>query len=354
MADPSFIPGAPSETRPNPGPEKLGSRVRRFLRAHPILCLFLLTPGIPEYLSGSSSLALLVENPVVFAIFLGFNAGMYLPGALLIREAMVRWKKGWASVLLLGAAYGILEEGVGLSTFFYSKAGPVGTLGYYGHWLGVNWVWLFGILIVHMLMSISIPILLLGLSFPELRGQRLLSDRATRAAVIILGADISVLNIIVGVGYHFWAGPWLLSGSAVAMAGLAYLAYRAPPGLLRAWSLLPRHPPWVFGVVGFAFYPAIVLEEGVSTTRFPPWVAVALTMAIAVVWLWWVLRNVGHKQNERCLIALSAGAIAILPVFGIVSQFRVPIIVGAVVAAIWFFLYLWQKYPPAPPPSMGE
>ncbi len=61
----------------------------------------------------------------MFLFQLAGNLGLYVPGALIVREAMVRWNKGWGSVLLLGAAYGILEEGVALSTLFNPKAHPV-------------------------------------------------------------------------------------------------------------------------------------------------------------------------------------------------------------------------------------
>jgi len=71
----------------------------------------LLSPGIPEYISGSSPTSAIVLNPPMFGFQLVANLGLYGPGVLLVREAMVRWNKGWATVLLLGAAYGILEEG---------------------------------------------------------------------------------------------------------------------------------------------------------------------------------------------------------------------------------------------------
>ena len=99
------------------------------------------------------------------------NLGLYGSGVLLIYEAKVRWEKGWATVLLLGAAYGILEEGVALSTLYDPKANPVGDLGVYGHWAGVNWIWSAGIVPFHALWSISLPILLLGLALPETVGR---------------------------------------------------------------------------------------------------------------------------------------------------------------------------------------
>jgi hypothetical protein len=83
----------------------------------------MLSPGIPEYLTGSSAVNVIVLNPIWFVCGLIANLGLYGPGVLLIREAKVRWYKGWATVLLLGAAYGILEEGIALSTLFNPNAG---------------------------------------------------------------------------------------------------------------------------------------------------------------------------------------------------------------------------------------
>src|SRR2546430_2662031 len=142
------------------------SKLVRFLKSHPILFLLLLTPGIPEYLSASSQVTLLVFNPILFFLFLGANIGLYGSGVILIREAMIRWKKGWASVFLLGVAYGIVEEGLALWTLFNPIAQPVGVLGVYGHWLGVNWVWTVGLLIFHSVYMIGLPIFLFGLVFP--------------------------------------------------------------------------------------------------------------------------------------------------------------------------------------------
>src|SRR5438128_4188297 len=110
-----------------------------YLRRHPVLCLLLLSPGIAEYLSGSSPVAALVINPRQFVFQIVANVGLYGPGALLVREATVRWRKGWATVLLLGAAYSLLAEGVALSTLFNPPAGPVGALGDLGPWLRRRW-----------------------------------------------------------------------------------------------------------------------------------------------------------------------------------------------------------------------
>src|SRR3989442_13578217 len=146
----------PPSISPSPQSMSMLSKLVRFLKSHPILFLLLLTPGIPEYLSASSQITLLVVNPVLFFLFLGANIGLYGSGVILIREAMIRWKKGWASVFLLGVGYGIVEEGLALWTLFNPLAQPVGNLGFYGHWVGVNWVWTIGLRVFPSVYSIGL------------------------------------------------------------------------------------------------------------------------------------------------------------------------------------------------------
>jgi len=71
----------------------------------PVLILFLLAPTIGELLSGSAP-PVEFFNPFGFVILVS----LYGSGALIVRELKIRWKKGIGSILLLGAAYSILEE----------------------------------------------------------------------------------------------------------------------------------------------------------------------------------------------------------------------------------------------------
>ena len=77
------------------------------------LILIFLSPIIAELLSGSTPF-LTFLNPRVFLIYLGF----YGCGCLLIRETVSHRNLGYASVLLLGAAFGVLEEGIILRSWF--------------------------------------------------------------------------------------------------------------------------------------------------------------------------------------------------------------------------------------------
>jgi hypothetical protein len=319
--------------------------ILNFLRAHPVVCLALLTPGIPEYLSSSSPLNYIILNPVFFPLQLALNVGLYVPGVLLIREAMVRWHKGLGSVLLLGAAYGILEEGIALSTLFYSNAQPVGNLGYYGHWIGVNWVWVAGILPVHMIYSITIPIVLLGLALPHTRGKSFLTGSRLPTTVTILGIDVIALFVFVYAVEHFWMGTPVFLGSFVAIGVLVYLAHRSPPSFAGPKTTAPTSGPGVLFVLGVVFYPAVLLTEGLGEyVGLPAAIDFFLVIAVQSLFMVFVLRRIGSQNNERQAIALALGLILPIATIGLLVEIRLPVILLADAAFFLFFRKLLRRY----------
>jgi len=317
-----------------------------FFRRHPILLFLCFTPGIPEYLSGSSSVAYLLQAPVVFLIFLGLNLGLYGPGVLLVREAFVRWKPGWAGMLLLGAAYGILEEGTALSTLFNPKASVVSNLGWYGHYAGVNWVWSVGVLGVHIVLSVGLPIVLLGLALPETRGRPLLTGREVPVTLVIYVVDIFLLILIA----NYWRqAPGLLLAGAV-LAILLYAAARAlPHGTLDPPSAGPRLSPKWFFPLGLAYFPALLLVPAIGGALhlWPP-VTVALDLLVSGALFLFVRREVGRSGNEAALTMLALGAIVPIMLFGLAAQIFLPIVLVLDVLAGLFFYTLWRRYAPGP------
>jgi len=77
-----------------------------------ILFLMFMSAAIAELVSGSSP-PVEFFNPFSFTLLVLF----YGCGAVLVRETAVRWNKGYAGILLLGVAFGILEEGMSVKSW---------------------------------------------------------------------------------------------------------------------------------------------------------------------------------------------------------------------------------------------
>jgi len=324
-----------------------GGRLAAFLKSHPVVCLLLLTPGIPEYLSSSSAINAIILNPPLFLFQILANLGLYGTGALLIHDAKVRWRKGWATVLLLGASYGILEEGVALSTLFDPKAGPVGSLGYYGHWLGVNWVWSAGIVPFHALWSISLPILLLGLALPETAERNLLSKRGTTGAVAILAIDVILLMIIVNHASGYWMGGPILLLSLLSIGGLIWAARRVSAGALASRDGKQGHSDRKLVVLGISFFPVVLLSQGLGNgSGLPAVVDFVWVIFAQALYLRYLTRR-SWLNRERGMVALALGLIIPIAVFGVLAELALPMTLLADVALVLFFRRLRAKYTPS-------
>src|SRR6266540_23584 len=147
----------------------------------PVLTLFILSPWVAEVLFGATPLSRLGALLVV--------APLYGGGAILIRELARRHGPGWGPIFLLGAAYGIIEEGLAIQSIFNPDLFNAGLLG--GRALGVNWVWSLWTIGYHIVWSIGIPILLAELLFPTRRAEPWLG----RVGMITVGT-LYVLGVL--------------------------------------------------------------------------------------------------------------------------------------------------------------
>jgi hypothetical protein len=324
------------------------SKLVRFLKSHPILFLLLLTPGIPEYLSASSQITLLVLNPLLFFLLLGANIGLYGSGVILIREAMIRWKKGWASVFLMGVAYGIVEEGLALWTLFNPLAQPVGNLGFYGHWLGVNWVWTVGLLIFHSVYSIGLPIFLFGLAFPELKRKSLVSMRGIGISIVGLTIDSILLFILESMiygPYNPGAGLMIFSGIVITIFVVA--ARKLPGDFLKIKLSEPQWGPRKFAVVGALLFPATLLTGGIAAgANIPPEVPMVVDIIFALFILTRAFNSMGSTNNQEQKVGFSIGLLFPIVVFGIIASLGIGNLL-IFVADLFFVLFsrrLWRKW----------
>lgn len=301
----------------------------------PVLALLLLAPAIPELLTGSTPVSNLLFDPVGFAVGFSLDIALYGTGALLIREYVVHSGKGWASVLLLGAAYGIAEEGFEVHTFFQTSGSPVNALGSYGHLFGVNWLWSLGLIIFHATYSIALPILLTQLWLPAVKNVRWLD----RGSVVLL-ASVFVLEVSV-FGYLVGHGPSLAAlGFFVALASLlVYLATRMPPQLLSVRAGPRRIGRWGLALAGTLSFDAWVLVLVFSGSSWFPAVAAAVVVVLLnLVALLVILRRVGTVGLDRSKFYFAVGMMGVLFAWDVVVEFTVPGIL-AVSALFAYLLY---------------
>jgi hypothetical protein len=241
---------------------------------------------------------------------------------LLIRELSLRWKKGWASILLLGTAYGILEEGVAVHTFFSPGGSPVGVLGSYGHFLGTNWVWAVGLAGFHGAISIALPILLVSLWWPEARQLRLLEGRRFLWTSL---AYVSTVLIFAVIAPHApsWAG---YAGCLLAVTILVALARWVPRELLLA--PIGRHPPrpWVLAAFGFVFLPGWRLVSGIgAATHIPPVATIALVLLTCELPVLLGYRYVGRLDRPEAALAFATGSVLSLMGFSLILAIAQPL-----------------------------
>jgi len=325
---------------------RLVSRLVQFLKSHPVFFLIILTPGIPEYLSSSSQITQLAINPFAY-LQLAANIGLYGTGVILIREAMIRWKKGWASVFLLGVAYGIVEEGIALWTLFNPLAQPVGNLGFYGHWLGINWVWTVGLLIFHSVYSIGLPIFIFGLVFPGLKSKSLVSGSAIIVCILALAVDCFDLFVLEFVSYRpYNPGGWLLLFSGIVITVLVVAARKLPGDFLKIRPTEPGWGPKRFAIVGALLFPSTLLAGGIAAgANAPPIIPMTFDIVIALFLLSRAFNAMGAKNNQEQKVAFSIGLAFPIALFGLASIATANLLI--VVADLFFVLFsrrLWRKW----------
>ena len=276
----------------------------------PALALFLLSPAIGELLSGSAP-------PVEFFSPFGFVmlVSLYGSGAVIVRELKVRWNKGIGSVLLLGAAYGILEEGLMVCSFFNPGWPDLGQLAVYGRWLDINWVWAVMLTIYHAVYSITIPIVLVELAYPQNRRESWVSNRMFKAVFVLLTSIVVIGFVLFASISGYWPPfpQYLLTVLAMILFG--YAAYKLPA----EWGSCGKRPlprlslMWAIGAVGtFVFFFGFWL-----TPTLMPWWPIGLLFGPALVLLYTkLLKTYEWKEpSEKHRFTLVSGALAFFVVF---------------------------------------
>jgi hypothetical protein len=308
-------------------------------RRWPVVLLFCLLAGlIPETIATTStSVAKIAGNP----ISLIFIALFYGTADLVIREAIIRRPLGTAGKLLLGAAFGFVNEGVVAGTWYTVR--PDG----YAFVHGIDWSWAVSLTVFHIFVSVLMPIYLIDSVFPSLAGVSLLRWRG-----VIITALLCVGFSSLAVLAPHYRGQRLLA-LVVALA-LAFVALRLPPARLApppASDAKPAPGLWRLRMLGFLamllYFVCIYLlpfllggarHRGASSA-LPGLLSNAALIALAA---WAVALCMGWARrpgwSRRHQLALITGALGFTTLFSlIVPQERA---VGEPLAIVPFMAFL--------------
>ncbi|MFF1925623.1 hypothetical protein ACFVW8_34250 [Streptomyces sp. NPDC058221] len=211
--------------------------------------LFLLAPLIGEFLLGNQPVTAL---PSVFLL-----APLYGGGALLVREAARRAGRGWPTMILLGAAYALVEEGLVDQMLWNPHYGGFDLGAAYAGFrvplLDTSVQLLQDVLTMHTVWSICVPIALVEAFARD-------GDR-TRPWLGLPGLSVTALVFAAGSGFlalaqveseDFTATPAQFAGAGLVVAALITAAFLCrPPGARHGTGRRPP-APWAVGALSFA------------------------------------------------------------------------------------------------------
>jgi hypothetical protein len=319
-------------------------------RLFPVFVLLLLAPAIPELLTGSTPLHTFF-TPFSFLL----EVGLYGAGAILIRELARSRGLGWPRILLLGAAYGIIEEGLQIQSFFNIHHPGIGNLAVYGRAFGVNWVWAEFLTCFHAVFSIVIPILLTEMLFPARRAQPWLGKIGRRVFGVIFALDVVLGAIFFTAIWHKQYNylppllPYLGCMALVVLLVWRALRPAAPARAPTAEVIIPqapRQPPtlWVLRVFGLGGILSMYLISGILAGDKSN-VPAPITLLVMAGWVWllyWRIRRwsgPGHAWDDRHTLALATGGMLLFAIvdvlfFGLAQHVFDQLFVGLAAIAL--------------------
>ncbi len=285
-----------------------------------VALLVLAAPFFAEVLPGVNPPAELVQQPwsLIPLVWL------YGSAALLARELTLRWGGGYGTLLLLGAAHGVVEEGLLVRSFFDPSWMQWPALSDYGRWMGINVIWALHLTLYHAVVSIAVPVTLVQGGQAWSVARPWLGRRGWRWVV-----GLYFLRVALGwVGETPYRAPWPYTVGALALAVflvfLAWWAARRPsvPSGERPARRAPS-PGWMFlgALLVTAFF--FVLSWGLPLMGIPAaWVGLGMGLLAVGVgvggWAW--SRREGWGERHR--FALAAGCVAFFVLLAGIQEWR--------------------------------
>ncbi|MET9218794.1 hypothetical protein ABZX65_08480 [Streptomyces sp. NPDC003300] len=274
------------------------------------MALFFLSPLIGEFLLGNQPVTAL---PSVLIL-----APMYGGGAVLIRECARRLGRGWPTMIVLAAAYALVEEGPIDQMLWNPHYGGFDMAGAYAGtyvpFLGTSVGMIEDVLSIHTVWSVCVPIAIVetfawggGRAGREIRPW--LGNIGLPLVAAAFVADSLFLAVAQQHSEHFMASPARLIGCGAVILVLIALAFTLPARpATRPTARTPR--PWLVGATAFAATSLYWARGGLLPSGVPDWTDPALWLLAVAAFVRLALRwSRGPAWSAAHRFALAAGAV---------------------------------------------
>ncbi|WP_241775837.1 hypothetical protein [Bacillus wiedmannii] len=263
----------------------------------PVLGLFFLSPFVAEYLLGNISISVIAALP--------FLALMYGCGSILIREITRRSGYGWPTMILMGLAYGILEEGLITQSLFnpsYANANLLDNAPIPG--LGIGAWWTLFVLTLHTVWSTSVPIAIIESYISSRKTTPWLGKTGMVITSVLFVAGMIFSFYVSYVQEHFLATPLQFISTLIAISIVIIIAFRISR-VPRTFVKGDAPNPWIIGVVSL-----IVSSLFMIVRDYNAWGVVVfwilLFAIVTTLFLNWSRRKGWGNTHE---LALAGGAL---------------------------------------------
>jgi len=214
---------------------------------------------------------------------------------------------------MLGVAYAVLEEGIMVKSFFDPTWPDLGLLAIYGRWAGVNWVWAAWLSIYHSVYSITIPILLVELTFPEFRPRPYLGRKGLTFFFALIISVVAAWNLL---ETRYTAAPSYLLACLLVIAILACSAKRLPALRMGGGGSMTKEKRlWATGFLMGASY-FFLFFNALPAIGLPPLFTMVMMalFTFAVVYMLLGFAKRGFREAQG--LALAAGMLSVFIALG--------------------------------------
>lgn len=266
--------------------------------------LLVLSPISAEYLIGYGEST---GRPLELLVGLLILAPLYGTVAVLIREITRRTGRGWPTILLLSAAFGVIQAGLIDQSLFDNEVDADGP-----DWatqplvtlipgLGVDAASLLNYVGGHVIWSFAAPIAVVESCAPRIADRRWLGPVGVGVMVLLWALSAALVHN--DTAADSTAGPAQLIGAAVVAIVLIAAAFTVLPARTQSSA---KAPSWwlVGGVTGVAWCASQLLSA--------TWAGVTVNV-VAMVVLGWLLLRWSRRQGwgRRHVLAAAGSALVV-------------------------------------------